>query len=497
MTLQIHNSLTRRKEPFEPITPPKVLFYNCGPTVYGEFHIGNARNFVVFDAIRRWLLARGYEVRYVQNITDVDDKIIARASEEGLPPEDIAEKYTAYFLRKLEELGNLPADDHPKATQHIGPMIGLVKKLIERGHAYPSGDGSVWFEVGSFPDYGKLSGMPLESMQQGDRLDPEQQKLKRSPLDFCLWKAAKEGEPAWKSPWGQGRPGWHLECSCMSMKSLAAETIDIHGGGVDLRFPHHENEIAQSECATGKPFARYWIHNGMLDIDGEKMSKSLGNMRTIDDVLAVVDPLTLRYFLLSARYRDKLDFTEDNLHKCRSAVDRMVAAAREAAQVIRGQEADGRWREMPELVALWEDFAAGMDDDFNTPRAFGALAQLVTWVNKARSSAATSRGSTAALAGGAALLAEMRGHLGLGENLEPAGAGITPEMAAQLESLLAELNAPDDAGEPAAMVEALLRLRADARKAKDFARADAVRARLGEIGIALEDKPGGTVWKTA
>ncbi len=500
MTIQIYNSLTRRKEPFEPLTPPKVLFYNCGPTVYGEFHIGNARNFVVMDAVRRWLMARGYEVRFAMNITDIDDKIIVRGNEEGVPPEEIAAKYTAYFLEKLDQLGNLPADDYPRATKYVGPMIALVKKLVGRGHAYASADGSVWFDVASFPEYGKLSGMPLDAMQQGERLDAEQQKLKRSPLDFCLWKAAKEGEPAWKSPWGMGRPGWHLECSCMSMKTLGSETIDLHAGGADLRFPHHENEIAQSECATGKPFVRYWMHNGMLDIEGEKMSKSLGNIKTIDGVLAIVDPLTLRYFLLSARYRDKLDFTEENLNKCRSATERIALATREAGRVLRraGQEdaaSNADWGAEPELAALREEFAAGMDDDFNTPRALGALAQVVTWVNNERTEAERS-GGTERLARGLALLRELRGHLGLAEELEPADTQLDAETLGMLRRAHEDFGSPGGALEdPGAIVESLIALRAQSRKARNFQQADSIRARLAELGIVLEDKPGETTWK--
>ncbi len=500
MTIQIYNSLTRRKETFEPLSPPKVLFYNCGPTVYGEFHVGNARNFVVFDAVRRWLLARGHQVRYVQNITDIDDKIIARANEEGIPAEEVALKYTEYFFDKLRKLGNMPADDYPRATKHVGPMIALIKKLVDRGHAYPTEDGSVWFEVASFPEYGKLSRMPLDAMQQGERLDPEQQKRKRPPLDFCLWKASREGEPAWKSPWGMGRPGWHLECSCMSMKSLGSETIDIHAGGGDLRFPHHENEIAQSECATGKPFVRYWMHNGMLDIEGEKMSKSLGNIKTIDDVLAIADPLTLRYFLLSARYRDKLDFTAENLNKCRSATARMAEAAHEADRLLRragegNATAEAAWHGDPELEGLHQQFAEGMDDDFNTPRAFGALAQTVTRLNNARAAAEQS-GNVEQLARGASLLRQLRDYLGLSEDLEPARGRLDPETFDLLRRVHMDFGSPGGVPEDAEpMIESLIKLRTDSRKAKDFKTADSIRAQLGELGIVLEDKPGETVWK--
>lgn len=498
MTLRIHNSLTRDKEDFIPLNPPRVLFYNCGPTVYGEFHIGNARNFVVFDVIRRWLLARGYDVQYVQNITDVDDKIINRANLEGVSPHAIAEKYTRYFLGKLEQLGNLPATAHPKATDHIPGMIAMISRLIERGHAYPSDDGSVWYEVGTFREYGKLSRMPLDQMQQGERVDAEQQRRKRSPLDFALWKASKPGEPAWDSPWGTGRPGWHIECSCMSMTTLGTETLDIHAGGSDLRFPHHENEIAQSEGATGKPFARYWIHNGMLDIEGEKMSKSLGNVKSIDDMLALVDALTLRYFLISARYRDKLDMTEDNINKCRSAVDRMTQACREARETLEAVTRDLAWVRDPELKALDEEFGEAMDDDFNTPRALGALAKSVNLLNTIRLDVARGEGPQR-LARCLAMVEHLRDVLGLGDKLQKAQDDFEPALLDRLKALYTEL-IPETAQQighrpPAQMIDDLIVARAAARKNKDFARGDAIRNKLGALGILLEDKPGKTIWR--
>jgi len=499
MPIQIYNSLTRRKEEFQPQNPPRVLFYNCGPTVYGHFHIGNARNFVVFDVIHRWLRHRGYDVRYVQNITDVDDKIIRRAAEEGVTPGTVAEKYTAYFFEKLRELGNLPASDYPRATRHIGPIIGLIKQLVDKGHAYATDDGSVWFQVSSFQDYGKLSRMPLDQMQQGERVDDAVQKMKRSPMDFALWKAAKEGEPAWDSPWGKGRPGWHIECSCMSMKALGSETIDIHGGGVDLRFPHHENEIAQSEAATGRPFANYWIHNGMLDIEGEKMSKSLGNIKTIDDVLGIVDPLTLRYFLISARYRDKLDFTSDNLRKCRSAVDRLITANKEADRVLSGVTADEGWDADADFRALNEEFGAAMDDDFNTPGALGALNKLVTMLNTLRTQVENREESPIRLARGYALLNDLRDAIGLGQALEPRAGGLGEEACEAVLELLGSIHPAAKEQQPPAeqALDELIRLRAEARKSKDFATADKIRDDLAKAGILLEDKPGETVWKLA
>jgi cysteinyl-tRNA synthetase len=491
MTIKLYNSLSRQKEDFEQLDPPKVRFYSCGPTVYGEFHIGNARTFVMADVLRRWLIERGYQVTYAQNITDVDDKIIDRANKEGVPASDIAERYTAYFFDKLAQLGNLPADHHPRATQHIGGMIGMISRLIKQGHAYASEDGSVWFDVASFKEYGKLSRMPLDQMQQGERVDSEQQKLKRSPIDFALWKAAKEGEPAWKSPWGMGRPGWHIECSCMSMKVLGTETLDIHAGGQDLRFPHHENEIAQSEASTGKPFVKYWVHQGLLDIEGEKMSKSLGNIRNLDDVLKFVDALTLRYFLISARYRDKLDFTQDSLHKCQSVVQRMVIARKEAERLLKAApELKGDWEQDAELGALWNEFAEGLDDDFNTPRALGALSKLTTTVNVLATETNLER-----LVRANALLLKMRNALGLGVELEKEDRELDEAMTAKLKGLVETLGSGNAGSDGAALVEQLIELRAAARKAKDFARADGIRKQLAEFGIVLEDKPGETLWK--
>jgi cysteinyl-tRNA synthetase len=486
--------MTRQKEEFVPQNEHGVTFYSCGPTVYGEFHVGNARTFVSTDVIRRWLLQRGYHVRYVQNITDIDDKIIARAQKEGTSADAIAEKYTAYFLQRLGSLGNLPADEHPLATKHIGGMIALIRQLETKGHAYPTPDGSVWFDVQSFKEYGKLSQRPLDQMRQGERVDDRIAGLKKSPLDFALWKAAKIGEPFWNSPWGEGRPGWHIECSCMAMRALRTETIDIHAGGVDLIFPHHENEIAQSEAATGKPFARFWIHCGMLDIDGEKMSKSLGNMMYIDDVLAKIDALTLRYFFISARYRDKLDYTEDNLHKCASAAERMVNAARSVAQLLANETHDRSWKQQPDLLAFWNEFAEAMDDDINTPRALGVLAQVVTLLNTRRTAVENGEGDRRVLSRTAALLDEMRFVLGLTESLERQDDSLPPETLKALRSLLTELGGKDS-DDPNRVMDQLIARRHLARSERQFAVADRIRSALTSHGILLEDKPTGTVWK--
>jgi cysteinyl-tRNA synthetase len=498
MGIRVYNTMTRQKQDFFPAHPPHVAFYSCGPTVYGEFHVGNARTFVNVDVIRRWLLHRGYKVRYVQNITDIDDKIIRRANQEGTTAEAIAEKYTAYFLQRLQQLGNLKADDHPMATKYVGPMVQMIRQLESRGHAYSTPDGSVWFEVGTFKEYGRLSQRPLDQMRQGERVDEEISAQKRSPLDFCLWKAAKLGEPSWPSPWGAGRPGWHIECSCMAMRVLGTETIDIHTGGSDLIFPHHENEIAQSEAATGKVFANYWLHFGMLNVDGEKISKSLGNMSSLDDVFKVISPLALRYFFMSARYRDQLEYSDNNLHQCQSATDRMVNASREASRYLANATLDRSWKNEPELDALWNEYHEGMDDDFNTPRALAALAQVVTIVNTRRTQVEVAGADPLGLSRAAALLSEMRYLLGLSPAMEPEDTDLAPETLVSLRALAGELGASSSEDADAnALMGALIERRAKARVERDFAVADKVRRRLMDAGILLEDKPGQTVWKKA
>jgi len=498
MPVRLYNTMTRQKEEFVPLNPPAVTFYSCGPTVYGEFHVGNARTFVNVDVVRRWLIHRGYNVRYVQNITDIDDKIIARAQQENTTSETVAAKYTRYFLDRLTSLGNLPADEHPMATKHIGGMVSLIRKLEQKGHAYATKDGSVWFNVPSFPPYGKLSQRPLDQMRQGERVDEEMAAAKKSPLDFCLWKAAKVGEPSWPSPWGNGRPGWHIECSCMAMKTLRTETIDLHAGGSDLIFPHHENEIAQSEAATGHTFSRFWIHFGMLDIDGDKMAKSQGNMKYLDDVFKVVDPLTLRYFFMSARYRDKLDYTDDNLHKCRSAVERLVKASQESDAFLNAETLDRQWQADPEFKELWDDFCEGMDDDINTPRALGAMAQMVTLVNTRRTQVAQGDRRSIDLSRAAGLLNEMRGILGLGRNMEREDRELNDNAIARIQALLKEIgDSASNQTDSESLMEAVITARAEARKNRQYAVADRIRAVLTELGILLEDKPTRTVWKKA
>ncbi len=480
MTLRFTNTMTGKKEEFRPLDPAgkTVTWYACGPTVYGPIHIGNARTFVVTDTIRRWIEYLGYDLRFVQNITDVDDKIIRRAAEEGISSEEVAEKYTEMFLEHVRLLGVRPADTHPRCTHVIPEMIAFIQKLIDKNHAYASEDGSVWFAVRSFNGYGKLSRRNLDDMRQGERVDPEQQKLKRDAMDFALWKAAKPGEPFWEAPWGRGRPGWHLECSCMSMQFLENETIDIHSGGVDLIFPHHENEIAQSEALSGKPFARYWLHQAMLNIRGDKMSKSLGNFLYIDKLLEQFDALTLRHFLISAHYRTELDFTDDNLALARKSSRRYVDTWREAVAVL-GQKPDANaWKSSASCAELEKRFAEAMNDDFNTARALAVLFDVVTRLNTIRMDVERGEDKKSQLAALASLLDLFRNLLGVSRELEATASGGMEELSGQLLDLLIEV-------------------RNDARKLKQFALSDKIRDQLASVGIVLEDRPDGTRWKKA
>jgi cysteinyl-tRNA synthetase len=478
MTLRITNTLTGQREEFRPIDPAGrvVTWYACGPTVYGPIHIGNARTFVLTDTMRRWMEHLGYEVRFVSNITDVDDKIINRAAEEKDTPEHVAEKYTQLFFQHIESLGVRRGTEHPRATPNIDGMIRLIADLVAKGHAYASEDGSVWFHVRSFPEYGKLSGRNLDDMKEGERVSKDQQRLKRDPLDFALWKASKPGEPAWDSPWGKGRPGWHIECSCMAMACHHAPTIDIHSGGVDLIFPHHENEIAQSEAATGKPFANYWVHLAMLNISGDKMSKSLGNFKYIDALLAEYDPLTLRQFLLSAHYRTELDFTEANLAQAQKAARRYSEAEREARTLLRTEPRDGAWRGHPALETLNAQFTEAMNDDFNTARALAAVFELVSLLNTTRAAVERDSLSVPDIEPPLSLLIHFRSLLGIGADMERDPRPSVGDLSAQL-------------------MELLIATRAEARKHKQFAIADTIRNGLTKLGITLEDKSTGTNWK--
>lgn len=496
MGLQLYNTFNRSLEPFVPLDPAgrKVTFYNCGPTVYGPFHVGNARNYIVADVLRRWLEHIGYQVRFVQNITDVDDKIIARAIEEKRSTDAVAEDYTRMFFDHAGRLGVRRADVHPKATEFIPDMIAMIERLIEKKHAYTSPDGSVWFSVESFSRYGELSKKPLEELREGERVAAAQQQLKRNPGDFALWKASKPGEPSWPSPWGPGRPGWHIECSCMAT-ALLGQTIDIHMGGVDLVFPHHENERAQSECSTEKPFVRYWVHNGFLNVrddrTGEeaKMSKSLGNFFRIDEVLERYDALTLRHFLLSAHYRSPLTFSESNLKASKAAVRRIMDALRRAERLLGnagGNEPIEKY--LPELStrdrfeALRTEFTNSMNDDLNTPVALGAVFGAVQELNRAMDE--IERPAAGGAESSAPIAARVWQRLLRNDFLEVLG--LDPTLAAE--------DQPTDTLVPA-LLDLLIAVRAEARKRKLYDLADLVRTQLQANGITLEDTPSGTVWK--
>jgi cysteinyl-tRNA synthetase len=490
MALRVYNTLSGSKEEFEPLEPGRVGMYVCGVTVYDHCHIGHARANVVFDVIYRYLRYLGYDVTYVRNYTDIDDKIINRALKEGVPFNQVSERFIAEFDRDMVRLGlDLPTHQ-PKATDHVGEIIDIVRTLVEKGYAYQAG-GDVYFCVEKFAGYLKLSGRNLEEMQAGARIEVDERK--RHPMDFALWKEAKPGEPSWDSPWGQGRPGWHIECSAMSMKYLGG-TFDIHGGGKDLIFPHHENEIAQSEAATGSPFVKYWLHNGFVNINAEKMSKSLGNFFTIKEVLEKYDSELLRFFLLSAHYRSPLDFSDQNLTEAETGMERIYKALAGIDEALAGAaepgavespaltEAEKEVREKAELFP--ERFREAMDDDFNTALALGNVFDLVRSVNRVLAEGDGGRGGSRE-----SLVAAKNCITGLGRVL---GLFAT-EPAAYLERVkgrkMAGLSISSEE------IERLLDERAAARKARDFRRSDEIRDLLLARGIELLDGPQGTTWK--
>ena len=476
MALTVFNTMTRKKEEFVPLREGQVTFYACGPTVYDYFHIGNARPLIMFDIFRRYLEHRGFRVTYIVNITDIDDKIINRAAAEGVDFHEITNRFTTAFFDGCEKLGVRPATVHPRATDHIEGMIALISSLIEAGHAYVV-EGDVYYDIASFPGYGKLSGKDIEKMQAGARVNVDDRK--RNPLDFALWKAAKPGEPSWDSPWGPGRPGWHIECSVMSMH-YAGDTLDIHAGGQDLIFPHHENEIAQSEGATGKPFARYWLHNGFLDIGGEKMSKSIGNFLTVRDILAKYDPMAVRVFFLLKHYRSPIDFSEERIREALAALDRLRNAYRKAVRILgkAGGMEDDLWdQETDSLLAVRESRAAildAMDDDFNTAQAMGHLFDIARTVNSLPEDAPGTVENTAPT---------MKEAKGIFDTLGTGVFGIAFETEAPAEGLADDL------------MGLIIAIRAQARNEKNWALSDRIRDRLGELGITLEDRPDGTTWK--
>lgn len=467
--MKIYNTLSGRKEEFVPIQENKVGIYVCGPTVYGLIHIGNARPMIIFDTLRRYLEYRGYEVNYVSNFTDVDDKIIKKANEEGVDSSVISERYIEECKKDMAGMNVRPATVHPKATLEIEGMKAMISRLIDKGLAYPAKDGTVYYRTRSFKPYGKLSHKNLDDLRSGERsLLVTGEDQKEDALDFVLWKPKKEGEPYWESPWCKGRPGWHIECSCMSCKYIG-ETIDIHAGGEDLVFPHHENEIAQSEGASGKPFANYWMHNAFLNINNHKMSKSAGNFFTVRDIAEKYDLQVLRFFMLSAHYRSPLNFSDDLMESSKSSLERIITCVTNLSDRIKSGKKDGISESekalLKEAAGFRIKFETALDDDLNTADAVAAIFELVKFINTN-----TGEGSSSEFAGELhKLICELCDVLGI----------ITERKAEVLD----------------ADIEALIEERQSARKAKDFARADAIRDELLSKGIILEDTREGVKWK--
>ncbi|WP_394132868.1 cysteine--tRNA ligase [Shewanella maritima] len=456
--LKIYNSMSREKQEFKPINPNKIGMYVCGITIYDFCHIGHGRTFVSFDMIVRYLRYVGYEVNYLRNITDVDDKIIKRANENNESCDALTERLIGEMHNDFDALNMLRPDFEPRATLHIDEIIEMVETLIAKDHAYVSESGDVLFSVASFAEYGRLSGQNLEQLQAGARVEVED--TKRDPMDFVLWKMSKPGEPTWESPWGPGRPGWHIECSAMNSKHLG-EHFDIHGGGSDLQFPHHENEIAQSCCAHGTQYVNYWMHTGMVMVDKEKMSKSLGNFFTIRDVLEHYDAETIRYFLLSGHYRSQLNYSEDNLKQARSALERMYTALKDLDLSV-----------APADDAVFVDkFKAAMNDDFNTPEAYSVLFDMVREINRLKT---TDMATASALGVSFKQLADVLGIVSQTPETFFKGEGSDDEVA-EIEALIVERNR--------------------ARTEKDWAAADVARDRLNELGVILEDGAQGTTWR--
>ena len=465
--MKIYNTMTRKKEEFIPLEEGKVKMYVCGPTVYNFIHLGNARPFTVFDTLRRYFEYRGYEVTYIQNFTDVDDKIIKRSHEEGISPEKVAEKYIKEYFVDCDGLGIKRATVHPQVTDNINYIIDFVQDLIDKGYAYEAG-GDVLFRTRKFKEYGKLSHQNIEELELGARIDVDDKK--EDPLDFVLWKAKKEGEPGWKSPWGEGRPGWHIECSVMSNRYLG-NTIDIHAGGQDLQFPHHENEIAQSECRNGHEFARYWMHNGYINVDGEKMSKSLGNFFTVRDISKQYDLGLVRFFLLATQYRNPVNFSDTVLEQAKAGLERLTNA-RDNAEFILGNLADSKLSDEEKdlaasLVRYRERFIEAMDDDLNTADAISVIFELAKFMN----TNVSDKSSKEFVQMNLDMFNELTGVL----NIAKKATDVDDKLSQKVEEMIAK--------------------RAQAKKDKDFALADQIRDELTAMGIAIEDTRQGVKWK--
>lgn len=460
--MKLYNSMTRKKEEFVPIEPNKVKMYSCGPTVYNYFHIGNARPFIIFDTLRRYLEYKGYDVTFVQNFTDIDDKMIRRANEEHITVKQLADRFIAEYFKDAEGLGIEHATYHPKATENIDAIIELIKTLVDKGFAYNI-DGDVYFDVKKFKQYGKLSHQPLENLEAGARIAVGEKK--KDPMDFAVWKAKKDGEPAWKSPWGEGRPGWHIECSAMANKYLG-KTIDIHSGGKDLIFPHHENEIAQSECANGCEFAHYWLHNGYINVDGQKMSKSLNNFFTVRDVANEFDYVVIRFFMLSAHYRNPINFSDELLRQAKAGLDRIYTCAENLEFLIKNAQNDSVDDELKRKTEQFRDkFVEAMDDDINTADAISVIFDAVKFVNTEMNASTPKQNLETALN----IINELCSVLGIERKMH------NEILDDDIEKLIEERNC--------------------ARKEKNFSRADEIRDMLKNNGIVLEDTRQGVKWK--
>jgi len=463
--INIYNDMTRKKEVFAPVSEDCVKMYVCGPTVYDYFHAGNARCFVIFDFIRRVLEYAGYNVKYVQNFTDIDDKMIERANRENISVGELADKFIAEYEIDAAGLGIKPASFAPRATEHIDEIIDIIKILVDKGHAYKSDKSAdVYFSTKSFKDYGKLSGKKIEDLQQGERVDAGMLEEKRDPLDFALWKSKKEGEPYWETPWGQGRPGWHIECSAMVRKYLG-DTVDLHCGGKDLEFPHHENEVAQSECATGKTFAKYWLHNGFINIDNEKMSKSDGNFFTVREIAEKYGYMPLRFFILSSNYRMPLNFSEEVIKAAQSSLERIERFRDTVDFELKNAAESANEENLDDLLKYRDKFKEALFDDFNSAAAVSVLFELIKEVNIKMGSAS-------------------KKYLELAHELYDEFCGLFGFVAEAKES---------DVSEDYILKQ--IEARTDAKKAKDFKTADEIRDNLKSQGIVLEDTPSGVKWR--
>lgn len=454
--LKIYNSATNKKEEFIPLHDGEVNIYSCGPTVYNYFHIGNARPFIVFDTLRRYFEYLGYKVKFVQNFTDVDDKMITNAAKEGITVKELGEKFIAEYFKDAKALNIKPATVHPKATEHIDDILALIQKLVDNGHAYVCDNGDVYFDTKSDPEYGKLSGQNLDDLELGARIEVND--IKKNPMDFALWKAKKDiNEISWKSPWGEGRPGWHIECSAMSMKYLG-ETLDIHGGGQDLKFPHHENEIAQSECATGKPFVRYWMHNGYININNKKMSKSENNFFTVRDILKEFNPIAVRLFMLSAHYANPINFSHDLLMQAQSALSRIDNCRENLKFIINGNYSYNI--DLSDLIDKTRaDFRVAMDDDLNTADAIGVIFEYIKELNVV-----------------------------FAENKDSKSAESALKVLDELLDVLGLLKEDDEIPEN---IISMAEQRNEARKNKDYALADKLRDEISSLGYEIKDTPEG------